>query len=310
VSLNEEGKQLGKMKIKQAEIIEKLDAKEDRRKGFKILGYSIWVILAYFVLYSILGFALETVYGLLTKGVIESRKSFLYGPFCGIYGLGAVIMILLLQYFKKNNYTLFFGGYVIGSIIEYFVSLFGELILHVKWWDYSAEPFNVNGRICLVYSFFWGFLAIYLIRRVNPRVDSIIEKIRSKLPKYLLPVVFDISAILLVCDCIISAVAINVFYSRIVYTYNIDIPNASVYVKNYEKIMENESWYKFTEKYFSNEKMLKTYPNLKMEATDGSIIYMKDILSDIKPYYVKLFSPSENKVHITGVEKVTYDGNK
>jgi hypothetical protein len=74
--------------------------------------------------------------------------------------------------------------------------------------------------------------------------------------------------------------------------------------------MENEGWFNFTEKHFSNEKMLKTYPNLKMEATDGSIIYMKDILSDIKPYYVKVFSPSDNKIHITGVETVTYDEDK
>ena len=78
-----------------------------KKKKITICGFTITKILAYFIIYSIIGFIIETLFGLLTKGVLESRKSFLYGPFCGIYGVGAVIMILGLQRFKKNNYTLF-----------------------------------------------------------------------------------------------------------------------------------------------------------------------------------------------------------
>lgn len=117
--------------------------KEKAKKKFTILGMSIWRVLAYFIIYSILGYLIETLFGLVTKGVIESRQSFLYGPFCAIYGLGAVIMIGLLQYFNKNNFSLFFGGFLIGSVVEYLVSLFGEMMLHVKWWDYSNMPLNI-----------------------------------------------------------------------------------------------------------------------------------------------------------------------
>ena len=78
-----------------------------KKKKFTIFGFTVTKLLAYFIIYSIIGFVIETIFGLLTKGALESRKSFLYGPFCGIYGLGAVIMILGLQKFKKNNYTLF-----------------------------------------------------------------------------------------------------------------------------------------------------------------------------------------------------------
>lgn len=73
-----------------------------RKKKFTILGYSIWRLLAYFIIYSVLGFVLETVYSAIFHGVWESRRSFLYGPFCSIYGVGAVVMIIFLQYFKKN----------------------------------------------------------------------------------------------------------------------------------------------------------------------------------------------------------------
>lgn len=99
-----------KKKMKENKKQEKVRTKD--KKSVTILGITIWRLIAYFAIYSILGFVIETLFGALTKGVIESRKSFLYGPFCGIYGLGAIVMILFLQYFRKNNYTLFLGGFL------------------------------------------------------------------------------------------------------------------------------------------------------------------------------------------------------
>jgi ABC-type multidrug transport system fused ATPase/permease subunit len=146
-----------KIKEKRKKIMEKQNTKKNK---FKIPNLSIWQILGYFIIYSIIGFVIETIFGICTKGVLESRRSFLYGPFCSIYGIGAVVMIYFLQYFKKNNYTLFFGGFIIGSVIEYVISFIGELIFNIKWWDYSNLILNINGRICLTFSLFWGLLAI------------------------------------------------------------------------------------------------------------------------------------------------------
>ena len=92
-------------------------------------------------------------------------------------------MILFLQYFEKNGFTLFVGGFLIGSVTEYLVSLIGELILHVKWWDYSNMPLNINGRICFYYSVFWGVLAIFLMRVVQPKVRSLMALLIKKLSK-------------------------------------------------------------------------------------------------------------------------------
>ena len=146
------------------------------KKKITILGINLWEILAYFIIYSIAGYFIETSFALIRYGVLESRQSFLYGPFCSIYGIGAVVMIIFLQYFKKNNITLFIGGFLIGSITEYLVSLIGEWILHVKWWDYSNMPFNLNGRICISYSIFWGVLAIILMKKKK----MIIKKVYIK----------------------------------------------------------------------------------------------------------------------------------
>ena len=68
--------------------------KEKTNKKFTILGMSIWRVLAYFIIYSILGYLIETLFGLVTKGVIESRQSFLYGPFCAIYELLYLFFLL------------------------------------------------------------------------------------------------------------------------------------------------------------------------------------------------------------------------
>ena len=80
------------------------------KKETRISKISIWRICSYFIIYSFLGFCVETIYGAITKGVVESRQSCLVGPFCCIYGLGAMIMIPGLQKFKKSNWALFIAG--------------------------------------------------------------------------------------------------------------------------------------------------------------------------------------------------------
>ena len=141
----------------------------------KIQRISIWRILVYFIIYSFIGYIVETLFALINYNVFESRKSFLYGPFCGIYGLGAVVLILSLRYFNKNNYTLFFGGCLVGSIVEYIISLLGEILFDARWWDYSDRFLNINGRICLLYALFWGILSLLLMKVINPRVDKFIN---------------------------------------------------------------------------------------------------------------------------------------
>ena len=274
-------------KIENVDIKKEENAKEKNKKKFTIFGFTIIRLLAYFIIYSVIGFVIETIFGLLTKGVIESRKSFLYGPFCGIYGLGAVVMIIGLQKFKKNNYTLFIGGFIIGSIIEYVISLVGELIFNIKWWDYSDMPFNINGRICVWYSFFWGLLAIYLMSHVNPKVDKFIEKI----PKNILKNTTIILTIFLFFDFLLTCFALKMFYVRLVNNYDLDIKGVDRYIVKYTELYEKSGIKKFVDTHFSDEKMMKTFPNIKVTQKDGNIIWICDILTNIQPYYFRIFTP-------------------
>ncbi len=264
------------------------------KKTFKIMGISIWRILAYFIIYSFFGYIIETIFGIVTKGVWESRQSFLYGPFCAIYGLGACIMIIFLYKYGKKYNALFLGGFIVGSIIEYLVSWIGEMILGVKWWDYSDMPLNINGRVCVYFSLFWGFLSIYLMASLNPKIDKLINWIKSKFTIKTLKISTIVVTIFLFIDCILTAFALDFFLVRMIYANDIQVPNKekidSQYVSIYE---ENENLSKFIYKFWDNRKMIKTFPNIKVQDVDGNILYMDSYL-DIQPYYMKIFSKKEN----------------
>ena len=278
---------------------------ESKKEPLKIQGFTITTLLAYFIIYSIVGFIIETIFGILTKGVLESRKSFIIGPFCSIYGLGAVIMILALQKFKKNNYTLFFGGFLVGSIIEYVISLIGEAIFHVVWWDYSDMAFNINGRICVAFSMFWGILAIYLITHFNPKVDKFLEKFSYKQLKKAVIIIM----IFLMIDMVITGIGLKVFFVRLVSENKVQLNNMCLhhvtetamrriassigkkYIDKYIEQYKNMPMKSLVDKIFSNKEMLKTFPNLKITNKDGNVVLIRDILSDINPYYLKVFTP-------------------
>lgn len=260
------------------------------KKPFQIAGFTIWRLLAYFIVYSFLGFVIETLYGMITKGVIESRQSFLYGPFCGIYGLGAIVMIVSLQFFNKNNNHLFIGGFIIGSITEYFVSLIGELILHVKWWDYSSMPFNIGGRVCIFFSIFWGLLGIYLVSYINPKIDRIINWFSTKISMKKLRIATTFMILFLIFDCTVTVYALDMFFIRKVYENDLRVANFEEIEQRYQKIYTNENKKSFINQYFGDKKIIRTFPNLKMKDIDGNIIYFDTFAYDITPYYYRLHS--------------------
>lgn len=232
-------------------------------------------ILINFIIYSIIGFFMETVYAIFTKGLIESRKSFLYGPFCIVYGLAAIILILSLNKIKGQKVKLFIYGMILGCMVEYITSYIGETICHIKWWDYSDAFLNINGRTCLYYAVIWGFLSIILIEKVNPFFDNIISNILSKDSINIAKLTtFSIIAFM-IFDAGISIYAIDNFLLRVSQNYNINIngiDKSKVSNLNINKI-------------YSNDRMMMNYPNIIIVNDNGDKIYLESILSDVKNYY-------------------------
>ena len=280
--------------IEKKEELPKEQIKTNEEKHFRILGITFWRLFAYFIIYSIIGFIIETLFGMAKYGMLESRQSFLYGPFCAIYGVGAIIMILSLQYFKKSYNSLFIGGCIVGSVTEYLVSWIGEAILHLKWWDYSKMPFNINGRICLLYAVFWGFLGLYLMISLNPKIDRLINFIKSKISINLLQIFVVLCTIFMFVDCVSTAFALSFFTVRTIKEKNIPVSNQEYVDKAYENIYNDEFTVKLINKFFNDEKMLKTFPRLTVEDSSGNIIRVSTLYPDIKTYFYK-FNGGEEK---------------
>lgn len=135
-------------------------------------------IIDYFFIYSFLGWILESIYkSIYAKRFINS--GFLYGPFCPIYGLGALIMYVSLSGYNKNPLHVFLIGFVILSLWEYIVAWALEKMFKTKYWDYSDKKYNINGRICLENSFFWGVLGIVFIYILHPFVHNKISMVND-----------------------------------------------------------------------------------------------------------------------------------
>lgn len=249
---------------------------------------NIYRIIAYFTIYTIAGYIIETIFALLVYGKLESRQGFLYGPFCPIYGVGAVIMILILSKLKNNVHKLFISGFFVGGAIEYLISFFGEYVMNVKWWDYSDKFLNINGRICVSYCFFWGVLSVYLIKVLNPQVDKLIDKIKSKFDINYLKKITIITAIIMIIDTIITTLAVNAFTARTIVENNLEAKNQVLYESIYNHYHENKTIRDFVDKYWNEYLIIKIFPNLKITLADDTDVLARSYYKHVKPYYLKL----------------------
>lgn len=138
---------------------------------------SIWIsVILYFIIYSFLGWCCETVYcSILQKKFVN--RGFLYGPLCPIYGCGALLVLYLLRDVRASILPLFLSGMVVTTILEYLTSVLLEKLFHMKWWDYSAMPFNINGRVCLLNSCEFGALSVFVVMVLHPAVTRLVGRI-------------------------------------------------------------------------------------------------------------------------------------
>lgn len=133
-------------------------------------------LIMYFIIYSFFGWILESVIKtIIAKKTVNS--GFLYGPFCPIYGIGAIIMLLFLEGFKNDIIILFVVGFLVLSIWEYAVGALLEKVFKTKYWDYTENFCNIKGRVCLLNSLFWGFLGVIFIQKIHPFIQGYINPI-------------------------------------------------------------------------------------------------------------------------------------
>ena len=132
-------------------------------------------IILYFIIYSFLGWCLESIYKTILLKT-PTNSGFLYGPFCPMYGLGAIMMLALCS-FTNNILVLFLIAFIFFSIWEYIVAVILEKLFKTKYWDYSSLKFNFQGRVCLKNSIYWGILGVLLVLVIQPVLRNIVENV-------------------------------------------------------------------------------------------------------------------------------------
>ena len=205
-------------------------------------GKSVYKLFWIFIIGSVIGYIVETIFIYLTTGIWMNRSSLLYGPFSVVWGLGAVVLTLVLYgWNEKSDRYIFLGGLLIGGVYEYACSVFTEFFFGSVFWDYSGLPFNINGRVNLLYCGFWGLLALLWVKGIYPYISRAIEKIPIKPGK----VITLLLGIFLSADMLLSAAALARMENR--------AKNAAA----------NNAVEVFLDKTYDDQYISKRYQNLK-----------------------------------------------
>lgn len=203
-------------------------------------GCSFYKLVSLFFIGAFLGDLIETVFCRVTAGVWMSRSSVVWGPFSIVWGLAIVLATLILyNYRNKSDGFLFIFGTVLGGAYEYLCSVFTEIAFGTVFWDYSEIPFNLGGRINLLYCFFWGIAAVVWLKILYPVLSRYIEKIPMKAGKWM---TWILLVFMLVNMCV-SVMALSRYSERA------------------QGIPAQSGWEQTMDERFADERMERIYPN-------------------------------------------------
>ena len=219
--------------------------KPQRDKTVFAAGCCMQKLVWLFFIGCLLGDITETIFCRITAGEWMSRSSLVWGPFSIVWGFAiAAVTDLLYKYKDRSDRFLFLMGTALGGAYEYLCSVLSEIVFGTVFWDYSEIPFNLGGRINLLYCFFWGFAAVAWFKIFYPVISGWIEKLPICAGRILTWVI----VVFMCCNMAASAMAL---------------------IRSNERsqgIPATQSWQQTMDERFPDERMEKIYPNaIKVE---------------------------------------------
>ena len=219
--------------------------KPQRDKTVFAAGCCMQKLVWLFFIGCLLGDITETIFCRITAGVWMSRSSLVWGPFSIVWGFAiAAVTDLLYKYKDRSDRFLFLMGTALGGAYEYLCSVLSEMVFGTVFWDYSEIPFNLGGRINLLYCFFWGFAAVAWFKIFYPVISGWIEKLPIGAGRILTWVI----VVFMCCNMAVSTMAL---------------------IRSNERsqgIPATQSWQQTMDERFPDERMEKIYPNaIKVE---------------------------------------------
>ena len=214
-----------------------------------ICGIDIRVYFLLFMIYSVCGWCMEVICKLIQYKRFINR-GFLMGPYCPIYGYGALLITFLLKKYTDDPIALFIMAIVVCGTLEYLTSYFMEKVFNARWWDYSQKKFNINGRICLDTIVPFGLLGLFIMYVSNPFLIRQIEK----LPEIVLNILFWSLLAIYIIDNIISQVVVRYIRTTERDVGN-ELDNTEEITKKVREILKNKS--------VLHRRLINAYPTLQ-----------------------------------------------
>lgn len=216
------------------------NGKEGAEEGDNAEKCGIVQLFWLFFIGAFLGDIVETVFCRITAGVWMSRSSLVWGPFSIVWGLAvALFTALLFKDRDRPDYHIFWAGTFLGGAYEYLCSVFTELVFGKVFWDYSSMPFNLGGRINLLYCFFWGIAAVVWLKVLYPKLAVVIDFFLNKTGQILTLFL----AVFMAMDICMSMMALIRYDTR---------ANGAAPSYKWEQVMDER---------FGDERMERIYPN-------------------------------------------------
>lgn len=229
--------------IETSKILEAKAEQKPKQKTRFAEGCGFYKMVWLFFIGAFLGDLVETVFCRITMGWWMSRSSVVYGPFSIVWGLAcALLTAFLYKYRNKSDRYIFVYGTVVGGVYEYVCSVFTELVFGTVFWDYSKIPFNLGGRINLLYCFFWGIAAVLWLKGVYPFLSRLIERI----PRRIGPVLTWVMIVFMVFNVCVSSVAL------------------ARYSQRQNGVGAADEFWEYIDDTFPDERMEKIYPKAKV----------------------------------------------
>ena len=167
-------------------------------------------VFLYFIIYAFFGYICEVIYVFICTKKLSNR-GYLYGPLVPIYGFGAIGIIYSLSWLYNINswyapIIAFVLGFLLTTLLEYFVSWIMELIFHMRWWDYSDKFLNINGRVCLRNSSMFGILVVIVLYLLHPYAVTPFINLIASLGDVWFYIIFGVVAVALLTDTTFSTI--------------------------------------------------------------------------------------------------------
>lgn len=176
-----------------------------------IAGLTYYQIAMYFLIYSIVGWAIEVVFCAVTLGKVLNR-GFLNGPVCPIYGFGMIAILMIIKSFvpgavsEYNTFAVFLGCALLATLVELIGGFLMLKLFHARWWDYSDKPFNFHGFICPEFSIMWGIGGVIVIKLAHPMIANMSA---DRIPAHYGWPILGVFYLVYLVDTIVTVVTVN-----------------------------------------------------------------------------------------------------